>query len=470
MTETYLKCDRCGETQSPFPPQFTCNCGGLLEYEYDYEKLGVEANFVGAISLWRYADVMPKVGRENLVTLGEGGTPLQHSKRLGQKLGLKRLYFKDETRNPTNSYRDRCASLIVSNALELDYSTLICASNGNMGASMAAYSSKAGLNCQILVPKKVDEGKLAQMMIYDAILTEAGEILDESIERAIKIVEETHWYQATAELNPLAIEAGKTLAYEIFEQGVVPDWVIVPLGSGGTLYSIWKGFKELKEFGWIEDLPKMVGTQSEACPPVFKAFVEGSETITPIGDSNSIALAILVMNPIRGRKALSSIRDSGGRVEAVSDSEMLNAEKRVAKLEGLFVEPASAATVTCLEKLLDMGVIDDGDTVLCLLTSSGLKVPGVLQVLAKKRKAKGVALNLSMKSQILRMIEFKSSYGYEVWKDLEEAVTLQAVYQHLASLERKGFLSSAKKGEKKFFKITTKGKRALKAIEDLKHL
>ncbi|MFQ5712243.1 MAG: threonine synthase [Candidatus Geothermarchaeales archaeon] len=471
MIESYLACERCGEKFPPFPPRHSCgNCGGLLEYGYAYERLLEEAEFVGTLSLWRYAKVMPRVEEENIVTLGEGGTPLQHSKRLGPKLGLKNLYFKDETRNPTNSYRDRCASLIVSNALELGYTSLICASNGNMGASLASYASKAGLNCQILVPKKVDEGKLAQMMIHDVILTEAGEILDESIERAAKIVEETGWYQATAELNPLTIEALKTIAYEVFEQGINPTWFIVPMGDGGTIHSIWKGFDELKKFRWTESVPKMIGVQSEACAPISKAFMAAEESITPIKNPDTLALGILVRRPIHGEKALYCIRNTGGRALTVSDFDILSAQKRIAKLEGLFVEPTSAATVACLEKLAKGGMIKGGDDVVCLLTSSGLKAPSVLQTLTKRRKSEGLAMGLSMKNRILRIISYKPSYGYEVWKKLGRVITLQAVYQHLTFLERKGFLSSHKERDKRFFKITEKGMKALRAIEELKHL
>ena len=186
---------------------------------------------------------------KHMVSLGEGTTPLHKAERLAKAVGLKDLYLKDETRNPTSSYRDRAAAFLTSNAIDQGFEALVCASNGNMGASLAAYSAKAGLICHVLVPKVVDVGKLAQMIAYDAVIEESGDIVDDSIRKAADLAKETGWYQATAELNPLVVEAQKTISYEINEQFAVPDWVIVPMGSGGTIYSLWKGFKELNSWG-----------------------------------------------------------------------------------------------------------------------------------------------------------------------------------------------------------------------------
>ncbi|MBM4400777.1 MAG: pyridoxal-phosphate dependent enzyme, partial [Crenarchaeota archaeon] len=209
----------------------------MLEYTANLPE-GREVKFSGPIGFWRYKQMLPPV--QHTVSLGEGGTPLHKAERLAKNLGLKELYLKDETRNPTNSYRDRAAALLTSNAIDLDFDTLICATNGNMGASLAAYSAKAGLICHLIVPEVVDVGKLAQMLAYDAIIEEFGEILDDSIRKAVAIVEETGWYQATAELNPLVVEAQKTISYEIYEQLGVPEWILVSMGSGGTVYSLWK--------------------------------------------------------------------------------------------------------------------------------------------------------------------------------------------------------------------------------------
>ena len=207
---------------------------------------------------------------KHMVSLGEGGTPLHKAERLAKAVGLKDLYLKDETRNPTNSYRDRAAAFLTSNAIDQGFEALVCATNGNMGASLAAYSAKAELICHVLVPKVVDVGKLAQMIAYDAVIEESGDIVDDSIRKAADLAKETGWYQATAELNPLVVEAQKTISFEINEQFTVPDWVIVSMGSGGTIYSLWKGFKELKAAranqtrcrGWLEFRQKAVPQSS----------------------------------------------------------------------------------------------------------------------------------------------------------------------------------------------------------------
>ena len=239
-----------------------------------------------------------------MVSLGEGGTPLHKAERLAKTIGLKDLYLKDETRNPTNSYRDRAAALLTSNAIDHHLETLVCATNGNMGASLAAYSAKAGLNCHVIVPKVVDVGKLAQMLAYDAIIEEYGDIVDDSIRKAEALAKETGWYQATAELNPLVVEAQKTISYEIYEQFGVPEWILVSMGSGGTIYSVWKGFKELKQLGLTKTLPKMVGVQPEGCASIVNAS-KGSELGKACSPSTR-ALAILVGNPLQSELAIES--------------------------------------------------------------------------------------------------------------------------------------------------------------------
>ncbi|MEM3641724.1 MAG: pyridoxal-phosphate dependent enzyme, partial [Candidatus Bathyarchaeia archaeon] len=258
-----LKCIKCGAEFPLHPSQGTCKkCGGTLEYEQGKPKSG-EVKFHGQLCFWRYRSLLPPV--KNAISLGEGGTPLHKADRLAENIGLAKLYLKDETRNPTNSYRDRAAALLTSNAIDLKYDAVVCASNGNLGASIAAYSAKAGLVSHVIVPKLVDVGKLAQMLVYDAVIEEFGETVDDSICRAKVLAEESGWYQATAELNPLAVEAQKTVAYEVCEQFGVPDWFIVPMGIGGTIYSLWKGFKELENLGKTKTLPKMVGVQPEGC-------------------------------------------------------------------------------------------------------------------------------------------------------------------------------------------------------------
>ena len=462
-----LRCVRCGAKFPTYPLRSNCEkCAGILEYNADLTK-GGEAKFSGPIGFWRYKQMLPPV--QHTVSLGEGGTPLHKAERLAKTIGLKELYLKDETRNPTNSYRDRAAALLTSNAIDQDFDTLICATNGNMGASLAAYSAKAGLICHLIVPEVVDVGKLAQMLAYDAIIEEFGEILDDSIRKATAIAEETGWYQATAELNPLVVEAQKTISYEVYEQFGVPEWILVSMGSGGTIYSVWKGFKELKQLGIAEALPKIVGVQPEGCAPIINALTKGAAK-QKISSPSTRALAILVAEPLQSELAIKAIRESDGMALTVSDSEILAAELQIAKLAGVFAEPASSATIAALKKLAEKGKISCDSSVVCLITGSGLKATDVLQALSKKQKTAVLGLEISTKEKILRILSRKDTYGYDLWKKLGKTMTRAAVYQHLNELSEKGLVVAYEKSGKKFFRIVERGKKVLAAIDDLKLL
>lgn len=462
-----LRCVNCGKELGEKQPYKCPRCGGIASYEYDYERLKI-SKFVGSFSFWRYRNFLPEV--RNVVSMGEGGTPLSKARRLAKNVGFSNIYFKDDTRNPTNSFRDRCATLLVSNAIDLNYNTVICATNGNLGASLAAYCAKFGMSCHIVVPKNVDMGKLAQMLIYDAVIEEYGDIVDDSLERVVEMVTETGWYQGSAELNPLAVEALKTIAYEVYEQIGVPDWFIVPAGSGGTLYAIWKGFKELEKTGKISFLPKMVGVQAEGCSPIVNAYMHNAQEPVLETKPATHALAILVKNPSYGRLALLAVRESKGLAISVSDGEIFSAEQEVAKLEGIFAEPASAATYAALKKLAIQGIISANEKVVCLITGSGLKATDILQTLTKKKKTASVGLELSTKEKILRILSEKDTYGYDLWKKLGKTMTRAAIYQHLNELSRKGLVASYEDRKKKFFKITARGKKVLRAVDALKLL
>jgi threonine synthase len=463
-----LQCSNCLSVFPAFPPKYSCEkCGNLLDFTYDFEELK-DVELSKRFTFWKFKHYLPAV--KNLVTLGEGGTPLHKAERLAKKLRLKNLYLKDETRNPTNSFRDRCAALMVSNALDYGLDSVICASNGNMGASMAAYCAKSGLTCNVVVPKMVDVGKLAQMLIYDAVIEAHGETVDESIVRAQALAKETGWYQATAEFNPLSIEAEKTISYEVVEQFEVPDCFVVSMGNGGTIYSLWKGFKDLYALQKIDKLPKMIGVQATGCAPIVDCFKEKASTVTEACESYTHALGIFVKEPLNCKKAIHAINDSGGIAVTVQDSEIFAAEKEVARLEGVFAEPSSSATIAALKKLLGTGVVAANESVVCLITGSGLKATEALQALVKKRKTAKVGSELSTKEKILRILAAEDTYGYDLWKKLGKTMTRAAIYQHLNGLAGRGVLVSYQKDGRKYFRITDRGKRALVALDDLKLL
>ncbi|MBX5328423.1 MAG: threonine synthase [Candidatus Bathyarchaeota archaeon] len=463
-----LRCVQCGSKFPLYPSKIKCDkCEGPLEYDGGLSR-NSKVKFSGQLRFWRYKPLLPPV--RHMVSLGEGGTPLHKAERLAKSIGLKELYLKDETRNPTNSYRDRAAALLISNAIDLHHTAVVCASNGNMGASLSAYSAKAGLTCHVIVPKLVDVGKLAQMLAYDAVIEEFGELLDDSIRKAQALAKETGWYQATAELNPLSIEAQKTISYEISEQLGVPDWLIVSIGSGGTIYSLWKGFKELKQLGIIKSLPKMVGVQPEGCASIVKTLTEKRAKVEKARNPSTRALAILVAEPLQGELAIKALRESNGLALTVSDAEIFAAELQIAKLEGIFAEPASSTTIAALKKLVEEGKISKTDNVVSLITGSGLKATDVLQALTKKQKTAVLGLELSTKEKILRALYEKDTYGYDLWKKLGKTMTRAAIYQHLNELSEKGLITGYEKERKRFFKITQRGKKVLHVIDAVKLL
>jgi threonine synthase len=461
----HLKCLECDEVYDDKIQLSQCaKCGGILEYRliHSYEKI----KFKGPFNFWRYKPVLPDVG--DPVSLGEGGTPLQKAQRLADLYRISNLYLKDETRNPTSSFKDRSAALIVSKAVDEGYDSIVCATNGNHGASIAAYAAKVDIQCHLIVPKAVDIGKLAQMMVYDAKIVEAGESIEEAINRAKYMEEEMGWYQATTELNPLAVEGLKTISYELVEQNGVPDFIILAMGSGATLHAVWKGFQEMKELKIIENHPKIIGIQSEGCSPITDAFY-GKEKIK----SNKIsteAIAIRVAEPIYGKLALDALKESGGFAVNVSDNDMISAGKEIARLEGIFAEPASAAPVASLKLEVVKRQIIPSKNIVCLVTSSGLKTDDILRSLTKHKKSPRIGSRFTTKERILRIINQGPTYGYAIWKNLKGEMTLGAVYQHLTDLEKRGLVSSKVEGKRKILEITSRGKRVLNSLDDLQIL
>lgn len=439
-------------------------CGGLMEYTLQTKKVKLS----GPINMWRYRPVLPKIQKK--VTLGEGGTPLQKAERLAENLHFKNLYLKDETRNPTSSFKDRSASLILSDAVSRGYDSIVCATNGNHGASVSAYSARVDVNANLVVPSVVDMGKLAQMMMYDAKIVQQGNTIEEAIERAQELEKEMDWYQATTELNPLSIEGLKTISYEIVEQEGVPDWIIVAMGSGATLHAIWKGFLEMEMLGMITKKPRLIGVQAVGCAPITGAYDKGSETPLNLKKGDTTASAIRVKNPLYGKLALDALQESNGFAVSVTDEDMVEAGKEIARNEGIFAEPASSAPVASLSLEIVQQKIKPDEKIVCLVTSSGLKTDDILRNLTKRKKSPRLGSRLATKERILRAIGHEPTYGYAIWKSIGESMTIGAVYQHLTDLEKRGLIKSKPKGKRKLLEITERGKRALEALDDLQVL
>jgi len=231
-----------------------------------------------------------------------------------------------------------------------------------------------------------------------------------------------------------------------------------------------KGFRELKQLGTTKSLPKMIGVQPEGCAPIVKTLVEKSSEPIKIAKPSTRALAVLVANPLQSELAIKAIKESKGLTLMISDSKIFTAELQIAKLEGMFAEPASSATIAALEKLVKKGKIRKNDSVVCLITGSGLKATDILQALTKKQKTAVLGLEISTKEKILRILSKKDTYGYDLWKKLGKIMTRGAIYQHLNELSEKGLITGYAKNGRKFFRITKRGRKALRAIDDLKLL
>jgi threonine synthase len=317
----------------------------------------------------RYRDFLPVTDNTPVITLNEGNTPLIKASNVHQIMPQRvELYFKYEGANPTGSFKDRGMTVAISKAVEDGSKAVICASTGNTSASAAAYSAKANISTVVLIPEgKIAMGKLAQAMIHGAMVIQ----IDGNFDNALNIVREIvvrHPIALVNSLNPYRIEGQKTAAFEVCDQlGGVPDFHALPVGNAGNITAYWKGYREYHDAGRIDRLPRMLGFQAEGAAPIVLGHpVEGPETV---------ASAIRIGNPASWKKAVEARDESGGVIDAVSDEEIIEAYKFIASKEGIFCEPASAASLAGVVKLSKKGFFRDGDTIVCTLTGNGLKDP-----------------------------------------------------------------------------------------------
>ncbi|MCC6063191.1 MAG: threonine synthase [Thermocrinis sp.] len=316
-----------------------------------------------------YREYLPVNENTPIITLYEGNTPLVHAQNLAREIGFKgEIFLKYEGLNPTGSFKDRGMTLAISKAVEAGKKAVICASTGNTSASAAAYAAKAGLKAYVLLPKgAVALGKLSQAVIYGAQVIAIQGTFDDALEIVRKLGEILP-VEVVNSVNPYRIEGQKTGAFEVCDAlGFAPDYHFIPVGNAGNITAYWKGYKEYYQRGKIEKLPKMMGWQAEGAAPIVKGY--------PIKNPQTIATAIKIGNPYSWQSALQAARESGGLIDAVSDDEILYAYKLVASKEGIFCEPASAASVAGLIKLCREGFFKGGEVVVCTLTGNGLKDP-----------------------------------------------------------------------------------------------
>ncbi|MFC2143868.1 threonine synthase [Candidatus Aenigmatarchaeota archaeon] len=371
MHERFILCSECGKKYPAGKQIFRCECGNTPEIVFDYNK--IKKGFREKIAKRdfnhsRYLELYPV---KKLVSIHEGGTPLIRSKNIEKSLGLKfELYFKYEAQNPTGSFKDRGSSVEIAKAVESGAKKVVCASTGNMGASLSAYSGMANLKCVVFTPMDARIVKLEQMLAYGAdVYKVRGDYV-----KAARIAEEINRKRGTYLLGDYMHrrEGTKSIGFELCEQLPGMDYVFSPIGNGTLISATWKAMNEFRTLGMLKKRPRMVGIQASGCSTVARAYMKGSQ-IRPVKSPHTIAVAIECGDPIDGRKALSAINKSGGFADSVSDNDILKTRELLARKEGLFAEPAGAVSLAGLIK--NKSRVQKGSKVVCILTGHGLKTP-----------------------------------------------------------------------------------------------
>ncbi|NJE07881.1 threonine synthase [Thermococcus sp. M39] len=358
-----LRCTACGREYSLRKPYQRCECGEPLELELFEGFAGIGK------SVWeRFVQFFPFELDLDL-SLGEGDTPLIRARKLSKKLGIQ-LYLKNETVNPTWSFKDRGTFLGTHRALQLDFDKVGTVSTGNMATSVAAYASRAGLKAYILVSSNIAEEKLKQIAVYGAEVIKVRGDYGKLYYESLKLGQKLGIYFINSD-DPFRIEGYKSISFEIVEE-MMPDYVVVPTSSGGLIRGIIKGFLELKKSELIDRLPTFVCVQAEGCSPIYKAFIEGKEKIERFENPHTIAHAIENPYPPSGNAVLMLLRKLNGICVAVSDEEILKAQRMLAQ-EGIFVQPASATGIAAVKKLREEGRIKEDEKIVSVLTGAGLK-------------------------------------------------------------------------------------------------
>lgn len=369
---TWLHCIECGERYGGNEPRYTCDCGGLLEVRYD--EIPSRSDFTGPPGVWRYSSVLPLETADS-VTLHEGGTPLYDTEKLSEDLGPE-VHVKHEGMNPTGSFKDRGMTVGVSKAIELGIERVACASTGNTSAALAAYGAAADIPAVVLLPQgKVAMGKVAQALMHGARLVELDGNFDECLRIVRDLADEGFFYVLNS-INPYRLEGQKTIAFEVLEQlnWEIPDRVVLPIGNAGNISAIYKGFREFYHAGIIDEMPMMTGVQAEGASPLVGAL-QKSGPLEPFESPETRATAIRIGDPVNAPKAREAIEETDGTATSVTDEELMDAQVKLAQVEGIGVEPASATGVAGIRKLVDSGEIDETETVVCVTTGHLLKDP-----------------------------------------------------------------------------------------------
>ncbi|MBZ0157227.1 MAG: threonine synthase [Alphaproteobacteria bacterium] len=379
-----LKCRECGR-EYPVDPIYVCEfCFGPLEVVYDYKKIkrvltrkNIEKR---EKSLWRYKELLPIDG-EPQVGLKSGFTPLVRADNLAKALGVKELYVKDDSvAHPTLSFKDRVVAVALTKAREFGFETVACASTGNLAHSVSAQGAKAGFKRFVFIPATLEQSKIVASLVYEPNLVAVDGNYDEVNRLCSEIANKYRWAFVNINIRPFYAEGSKTQGFEIIEQlgWEAPDNVVVPCASGSLLTKIWKSFKEFKEIGILKELEtKVFAAQATGCSPIAAAIKQGTDVIRPV-KPNTVAKSLAIGNPADGFYASHIVKETGGHAEDVSDQEIIEGMKLLAKTEGIFAETAGGVTVAAAKKLIEQGRIGRNETTVICITGNGLKTQEAL--------------------------------------------------------------------------------------------
>ena len=373
-----LRCREC-KREYPLDPIYVCDfCFGPLEVAYDYDAMreAVSRDSIerGPLSVWRYADLLP-CDADLAVDIQAGYTPLLKADRLGTELGLRNLYIKNDCTNPTWSFKDRVVTVAATKAREFGFKTLACASTGNLANSVAAHAARAGLDSFVFIPSDLEQGKIVASTIYDVTLVSINGNYDEVNRLCSELAGKYPWAFVNVNMRPYYAEGSKTLAYEVAEQlgWRAPDHCVVPMASGSLYVKIWKGLQELAKLCLIDSVQtKMSGVQAQGCSPIVTAWEDGTKTIRPVRPS-TVAKSLAIGNPADGYYALGVMAETGGTCAAVSDAEVIQGIKLLARTEGIFAETAGGVTIAGLKRMAESGHIRPDEVTVVFITGAGLK-------------------------------------------------------------------------------------------------
>ncbi len=381
MNVTHLECGLCGLEHEARRLHNLCrNCGKPLLVRYDLTRskttLTKESLVSRRADMWRYREVLPVESDANIVSLGEGWTPLLRAKRLGKAVGVHELYIKDESQNPTQSFKARGMAAAVSMAKELGAKKLAVPSAGNAAGALAAYAARAGLKAFIFMPRDTPRANIveceqtgAEVTLMDGLITACGAEVARRKDAA-------RWFDVSTLKEPYRVEGKKTLGYELAEQmnWELPDVIIYPTGGGTGLIGMWKAFAEMQEMGWIgSKRPRMVTVQAAGCAPIVRAFEQGNRFADEFPNAATTASGLRVPKAIGDFLILDALRQSGGTAVAVTDEELIAATREIGAAEGIFCAPEGAACLPALRMLVDEGFVNPGDRVVLFNTGAGVK-------------------------------------------------------------------------------------------------